>query len=159
MLTWIRVVRDLKVPSQDVKYSNWIKKGAFDLGMFKANLARAAAAVANTVRSRLRYWRDGQTSVEQAVAAASVRDVDFETMSGVPSIRSTAPMPSPTAASAGPVSSRIHVGPTRRCTARSCGRCGCLPASEPRRTPTARFHDLLARRQHWPVDRVRPADA
>ncbi len=48
ILSWIRVVRDLKVPSQDVKYSNWIKEGAFDIGMFKANWARAAAAVANT---------------------------------------------------------------------------------------------------------------
>ena len=48
MLSLVGIVRDLKVPSREVKYSNWIKDGAFDIGMFKANWARAAAAVANT---------------------------------------------------------------------------------------------------------------
>lgn len=47
-LSWVRVVRDLKVPSRQLLYSNWIKDGAFDIGMFRANWARAAAAVANT---------------------------------------------------------------------------------------------------------------
>jgi stearoyl-CoA desaturase (delta-9 desaturase) len=47
-LSLVGVVRDLKVPSQEMKYSNWIKDGAFDIGMFRANWARAAAAVANT---------------------------------------------------------------------------------------------------------------
>lgn len=48
VLSWLHVVRDLKVPGERVKYSNWIKAGAFDIGMFKANWAKAAAAVANT---------------------------------------------------------------------------------------------------------------
>jgi stearoyl-CoA desaturase (delta-9 desaturase) len=48
MLSWLHIVRDLKVPGERVKYSNWIKAGAFDIGMFKANWAKAAAAVANT---------------------------------------------------------------------------------------------------------------
>jgi stearoyl-CoA desaturase (delta-9 desaturase) len=47
-LSLVGVVRDLKAPSEQVKYSNWIKDGAFDIGMFKANWAKAAAAVSNT---------------------------------------------------------------------------------------------------------------
>jgi stearoyl-CoA desaturase (delta-9 desaturase) len=45
VLSWLRIVRDLKVPSEQVLHSNWIKDGAFDIGMFRANWAKAAAAV------------------------------------------------------------------------------------------------------------------
>ena len=71
------IVRGLKVPSQEVKYSNWIKDGAFDIGMFKANLARAAAAVANTeptLGDRMRQKRadagDAITHRREEVAGA-----------------------------------------------------------------------------------------
>ena len=36
-------------------------------------------------------------------------------------------------------STRTHAGRTRRCTARSSGRCACSPGSAPRPTPTAAF--------------------
>ena len=42
----------------------------------------------------------------------------------------------PTTASS-PASTRTRAARTRRCTARSSGRCGCSPASAPRSTPTA----------------------
>lgn len=76
-LSFVGIVRGLKVPSQQVKYSNWIKDGAFDIGMFKANLARAAAAVANTeptLGDRMRQRRadagDAITHRREEVAGA-----------------------------------------------------------------------------------------
>lgn len=44
-LSWVGIVRDLKTPSSQVKASNRIKQGAFDIGTFRAHLVRAGAAV------------------------------------------------------------------------------------------------------------------
>jgi stearoyl-CoA desaturase (Delta-9 desaturase) len=59
-LSFVGIVRDLKVPNRNLLYSNWIKHGTFDIGTFKANWARAAAAVHNTqaaIGSRVRERR------------------------------------------------------------------------------------------------------
>ncbi len=56
MLSWVGIVRDLKTPSQQVKDTNRIKHGVFDIGTFRAHLVRAGAAVqasGATVGSRL----------------------------------------------------------------------------------------------------------
>lgn len=44
-LSWVGIARDLKTPSSQVKASNRIKQGAFDIGTFRAHLVRAGAAV------------------------------------------------------------------------------------------------------------------
>lgn len=44
-LSWMRIVSDLKVPSPQVRAANRIRNGAFDIGTFRAHLARAGAAV------------------------------------------------------------------------------------------------------------------
>ena len=51
------------------------------------------------------------------------------------------------ATSAFPGSSRTRAGRTRRCIARSRGRCGRSPASAPPTTPTRRFRYLIAQGQ------------
>lgn len=75
-LSFVGVVRDLKAPSDAVRYSNWIKDGAFDIGMFKANWARAAAAVDNTgasfgTRVRQRRAAAGEALVHRREALGS----------------------------------------------------------------------------------------
>jgi stearoyl-CoA desaturase (Delta-9 desaturase) len=77
-LSAVRVIRDLKTPSRNVMYSNWIKHGTFDIGTFKANWARAAAVVHDTqvaLGSRVRERRvaagealtHGREALESAV--------------------------------------------------------------------------------------------
>ncbi len=41
VLSWLRVVRDLKVPGERVLMRDRISHGAFDVGMFRANIARS----------------------------------------------------------------------------------------------------------------------
>jgi stearoyl-CoA desaturase (delta-9 desaturase) len=65
VLSWLRIVHDLKVPSAQILASNRIDQGAFDLGTFRSNVARAAAAVANVGAS----IHQGRESLEEAVAA------------------------------------------------------------------------------------------
>jgi len=65
VLSWLRIVHDLKVPSAQVLASNRIKDGAFDLGTFRSNWARAAAAVANAGSS----LSHGREALEEALAA------------------------------------------------------------------------------------------
>ena len=48
MLSWVGIVRDLKVPSEQVRNANRIREGAFDIGTFRAHLHRAGAAVSAT---------------------------------------------------------------------------------------------------------------
>ncbi len=48
VLSWLHIVRDLKVPSAQMLAANRIKDGAFDIGMFKANWARAAAQISDS---------------------------------------------------------------------------------------------------------------
>jgi stearoyl-CoA desaturase (delta-9 desaturase) len=45
VLSWFRVVRDLKVPPERVLASSRVRRGEFDMGMFKAHWARATAAL------------------------------------------------------------------------------------------------------------------
>jgi stearoyl-CoA desaturase (delta-9 desaturase) len=55
-LSWVGIVGDLKTPSAQIKASNRIRSGAFDIGTFRAHMARATAAVAatgSTVSTRL----------------------------------------------------------------------------------------------------------
>ncbi len=79
MLSWVGLVRDLKVPSEHVLYSNWVKDGSFDIGMFRSNWAKAAAAVSNTqaalgTRVRKRTAMAGEAlSHGREAAAASVQ--------------------------------------------------------------------------------------
>ena len=47
-LSWVGIVRDLKVPSERIRSSNRIREGAFDIGTFRAHLVRAGAAVSAT---------------------------------------------------------------------------------------------------------------
>ncbi len=44
-LSWVGIVRDLKVPSETVKAGNRVRNGSFDIGMFRAHLNKAARAV------------------------------------------------------------------------------------------------------------------
>jgi stearoyl-CoA desaturase (Delta-9 desaturase) len=79
-LSWFRIVRDLRTPSEQMLYSNWVKDGSFDIGMFRANWAKAAAAVANSqaalgerVRERRQHAGEAlahrREAVEDAVSA------------------------------------------------------------------------------------------
>jgi stearoyl-CoA desaturase (delta-9 desaturase) len=45
VLSWFRIVRDLKVPPERVLASSRVRRGEFDMGMFKAHWARASAAL------------------------------------------------------------------------------------------------------------------
>ena len=47
-LSWVGLVRDLKVPTAEILAANRVKDGNFDIGTFKAHWARAQAAVAHT---------------------------------------------------------------------------------------------------------------
>jgi stearoyl-CoA desaturase (delta-9 desaturase) len=47
-LSWVGVVRDLKVPTAEILAANRVKDGNFDIGTFKAHWVRAQAAVAHT---------------------------------------------------------------------------------------------------------------
>ena len=47
-LSWVGIVRDLKVPTERIRSSNRIREGAFDIGTFRAHLVRAGAAVSAT---------------------------------------------------------------------------------------------------------------
>jgi stearoyl-CoA desaturase (delta-9 desaturase) len=67
VLSWLGIVRDLKVPSATVLAGNRIKDGAFDLGTFKANWARAAVAVANTEPTIGDRVRDGRSTAGAAL--------------------------------------------------------------------------------------------
>ena len=51
--------------------------------------------------------------------------------------RPVEPVYGPRRAASSRASARTPAGRTRRCTARSCGRCACSPGSAPRSTPTA----------------------
>ncbi len=85
-----------------------------------------------------------ETSGRAAFAGARLRDADFETMSGVPLQPVYGPEDRVAAGGrraarrggSGPGSTRTPGARTPRCTARSCGRCGCSPASGRPRTPT-----------------------
>ena len=69
---------------------------------------------------------------EKAFSASTTRDADFATMSGIP----IEPVYGP---DDGEFPGRLPLHPrarTRRCTARSSGRCACSPASAPPTTPT-----------------------
>ena len=46
VLSWFRIVRDLKTPSERVLAGSRVRDGQFDMGMFKAHWARATAALA-----------------------------------------------------------------------------------------------------------------
>jgi stearoyl-CoA desaturase (delta-9 desaturase) len=76
-LSWLRIVRDLKTPTEQVLYSNWVKDGSFDIGMFRSNWAKAAAAVANSqptlgdrVRERRTLAGEALTHRREAVEGA-----------------------------------------------------------------------------------------
>ena len=69
---------------------------------------------------------------EEAYAESKLRDTDFTTMSGIPLDAGVRPRRRRVPGSV----SRTPAARTRRCTARSCGRCGCSPASAPPTTPT-----------------------
>jgi stearoyl-CoA desaturase (delta-9 desaturase) len=67
-LSWIGVVRDIKAPSRAVKYNDWIKDGAFDIGMFRASWAKAAAAVANAEPSLGNRMRERKALAGEALS-------------------------------------------------------------------------------------------
>nr|WP_249420075.1 acyl-CoA desaturase [Rhabdothermincola salaria] len=46
-LSWVGIVKDLKVPTQEILQSNRIADGNFDVGMYKAHWAKAQAYVAH----------------------------------------------------------------------------------------------------------------
>ena len=46
VLSWFRIVRDLKTPSERVLAGSRVRDGQFDMGMFKAHWGRATAALA-----------------------------------------------------------------------------------------------------------------
>jgi stearoyl-CoA desaturase (delta-9 desaturase) len=48
VLSWVGLVRDLKVPSAEVRDADKVADGNFDIGMFKAHWARAQATVAHS---------------------------------------------------------------------------------------------------------------
>ncbi|MEJ5255468.1 MAG: acyl-CoA desaturase [Acidimicrobiales bacterium] len=79
VLSWVGLVHDLKVPSEQVLYSNWVKDGSFDLGIFRSNWAKAAAAVANSQAALGTRVRQHTASAGEALshgreaAAASVQ--------------------------------------------------------------------------------------
>lgn len=50
VLSWLRIVRDLKVPPERVLNGARVREGSFDVGMFKAHWGKATAALAAHVR-------------------------------------------------------------------------------------------------------------
>jgi stearoyl-CoA desaturase (delta-9 desaturase) len=44
-LSWVGIVKDLKVPTREIRAANHIADGAFDQGMFRANVTKATAMV------------------------------------------------------------------------------------------------------------------
>ena len=90
----------------------------------------------------------------EAYEASRLRDIPFETMSGVPGrcrCTATAPVPGPV-----PLHPRPH---TRdRCTGvPPVDHAACSPGSARPRTPTSRFKELLRHGGQRPVDRLRHA--
>ena len=45
VLSWMRIVRDLKVPPEAVLHANRIDQGSFDIGMFRSHWRKASGAV------------------------------------------------------------------------------------------------------------------
>jgi stearoyl-CoA desaturase (delta-9 desaturase) len=42
-MSWVGLVRDLRVPTKKVKLAGWVKNGTFDRGVYRASIDRAAA--------------------------------------------------------------------------------------------------------------------
>jgi stearoyl-CoA desaturase (Delta-9 desaturase) len=49
LLSWVGLVRDLRVPPKHVLEANRIRDGHADIGMFKANWAKAVASLENAM--------------------------------------------------------------------------------------------------------------
>jgi stearoyl-CoA desaturase (delta-9 desaturase) len=62
VLSWFRIVRDLKVPPARVLHEAKVREGSFDVGMFKAHWGKATAALSAYSR--------------KATAAAATAEVD-----------------------------------------------------------------------------------
>jgi stearoyl-CoA desaturase (delta-9 desaturase) len=68
-LSWVGIVKDLKVPSKAVRAADHIADGNFDVGMFKAHTARAQATVAHSHVSSLHARvADSASSAAEIVA-------------------------------------------------------------------------------------------
>jgi len=68
-LSFVRITRDLKVPSDAVKATNRIKDGSFDIGMFRAHWVKASRAV-HAAQSHLgQRVHDRRAETSEALAA------------------------------------------------------------------------------------------
>ncbi|MCC5953620.1 MAG: fatty acid desaturase [Acidimicrobiia bacterium] len=68
-LATVGIVKDLKVPSEQVKASNRIKEGAFDIGIFRSHWVRASEAVRASSGSFGDRLHDGAAHAAGAVKA------------------------------------------------------------------------------------------
>ena len=68
-LSWVGIVKDLRLPPERVTASNRVREGAFDIGMFRSHWAKANRAVVNT-RANL-----GDRLLEGRLHAAERREV------------------------------------------------------------------------------------
>jgi stearoyl-CoA desaturase (delta-9 desaturase) len=73
LLSWVGLVRDLRVPSAKVKRAGWVRDGTFDRGLHREALDRAAALVRLT-----RRHTGGDASLAAADAAEDALDVAAE---------------------------------------------------------------------------------
>lgn len=69
VLSWLGLVRDLRVPSTRVKRSGWVKHGTFDRGMYREALDRASALVRHT-----RACTEGTTDIAADDALDDARE-------------------------------------------------------------------------------------
>jgi stearoyl-CoA desaturase (delta-9 desaturase) len=67
-LSKVGLVRDLKVPSAEMLAANRIRGGNFDVGMFKAHLVRAQAAVVQSHASLNALVADSKAHASEAIA-------------------------------------------------------------------------------------------
>ena len=77
MGSWVGLVKDLKVPTAQIKAAGRVKHGSFDLGMFRAHWAKANAAVVASKAALSHSVGDHRVHLGDAV------DVARESLDGV----------------------------------------------------------------------------
>jgi len=73
VLSWFRIVRDLKVPPARVLKGARVREGSFDVGMFKAHWGKASAALLAHTRWAERDRAEDGSTVDAAAELAAVR--------------------------------------------------------------------------------------
>ena len=73
VLSWFRIVRDLKVPPARVLKGARVREGSFDVGMFKAHWGKASAALLAHTRWADRDRAEDGSTVDAAAELAAVR--------------------------------------------------------------------------------------